>query len=161
AWLRGVTLLAERLERLRVALLRGRRLAPWEHPLTPGRAARAGSLWVSLGVAQVGLYLLQENLESRLAGLHAPGFGAVIGAHWAAVPIHLSVAAVLAVAASGLVRYRHRLEGAVAQHEWLHGRLWATRVAPAPEVSAPRVLTPHERWGSQRWQRPPPASIAA
>jgi uncharacterized membrane protein len=164
-WLRGVRLLAERLERLRDALRHGRRVekvgergaAP-----VPGRAARAGSLWLLLGITQVALYLVQENVESRIAGLRAPGLGAVLGTHWAAVPIHLSVAAVLAVAASGLVRYRRRLEKAVVQHERVHLRIWASRVAPAPLASsAPRGLTPHERWSSQRWQRPPPASIAA
>jgi hypothetical protein len=164
-WLRGVMLLAERLQRLRDALRRGRRLDQVsEHgpPALPGRAARAGTLWMLLGVIQVALYLVQENVESHIAGLRYPGLGAVLGTHWAAVPIHLLVAAVLAVAASGLLRYRRRLEKAVAQHERVHARLWASRLAPTPvALGAQRVLTPHERWSSQRWQRPPPASIAA
>jgi hypothetical protein len=164
-WLRGVMSLADRLEQLQDGLRRGRRIgAVHEHgaATVPGRAARAGSLWVLLGVTQVALYLVQENVESSLVGVRAPGLGAVLGIHWAAVPIHLSVAAVLAVAASGLVRHRRRLETAVAQNERLHARLWAGRIAPAPAASgAPCPLTPHERWSSQRWQRPPPASIAA
>jgi hypothetical protein len=165
-WLKAVMALAERLERVRNALHHGHVLdrAHREQDLSliPGRAARAGSLWVLLAATQVVLYLVQENVESRLAGLRAPGLGAILGAHWAAVPIHLSVAAVLAVAASGLIRYRRRLAKAVAQHERAHAGLWARRVRPAPAVSAaPRPLTPHERWCSQRWQRPPPASIAA
>jgi hypothetical protein len=163
AWLRGVMSLAVRLERLRDGLRHGRRVDNAPEPVAvPRRAARAGSLWVLLGVAQILLYLVQENVESRLAGLRAPGLGAVLGTHWAAVPIHLLVAGVLAVAASGLVRYRRRLETAVAHHERVHARLWASGNLPTPLAScAPRVLTPHERWSSQRWQRPPPASIAA
>ena len=165
AWVRGVMSLAHRLQALRDALLGGRR--PRHVPArravqVPSRMARVGSLWLLLGAAQIALYLVQENLEARAAGLRAPGFGAVFGTHWAAVPIHLMVAGVLAAAASGLVRYRRRLERAVAQHERVHARLWATRVAPVPAASyAPRPLTPHERWSSQRWQRPPPSLIAA
>jgi hypothetical protein len=164
-WLRGVLSLAERLQDLRDALLRGRspaRVMARGAGTVPGRAARAGSLWVLLAGAQVVLYLVQENVESHVAGVRAPGLGAVLGAHWAAIPIHLLVAAVLAVAASGLVRYRLRLARAVAQHEWVHARLRASHVAQVPAGPARlRVLTPHQRWGSQRWQRPPPASIAA
>lgn len=164
-WLRGVLLLAARLQGLQDALRHRRRARPVSAGAVvpvPGRAARAGGLWVLLGVTQIALYLLQENVESDLAGLRSPGLGAVLGRHWAAIPIHLLVAAVLAVAASGLVRYRRRLERAVAQHERVHARLWAYRVVPAPVVlHAPCVLTPHERWSSQRWQRPPPALIAA
>lgn len=164
-WLRAVLSLAVRLQRLRDGLRRGRRARPVSLGAVvpePGRVARAGSLWVLLGVTQIALYLVQENVESHVAGLRSPGLGAVLGTHWAAIPIHLLVAGVLAAAASRLVRYRHRLERAVAQHERVQARLWADRIALAPAVSkAPRVLTPHERWSSQRWQRPPPALIAA
>jgi hypothetical protein len=164
-WLRSVLLLAGRLQGLRDKLRHGRRpgrVSPGAAVPAPSRAARAGSLWLLLGITQVALYLVQENVEFRVAGLRSPGLGAVLGTHWAAVPIHLLIGGILAVSASGLVRYRRRLERAVAQHERVQASLWADRVAPAPVVSqAPRVLTPHERWSSQLWQRPPPALIAA
>jgi hypothetical protein len=163
AWTEAVRALADRLHRLRTALRRGRRLdlAAGRRPETATGSARLASLWLVLGLGQLGLYLLQENLESISAGLRAPGIGALLGQHWAAGPIHLVVAGVLAAAAIPLVSYRRRLARAVERHERLIARLWGRRLTWAPAApAAPPALTPLQRWGSQRWQRPPPAAVA-
>ena len=165
AWFRAVSALAARLDRLRRVVRRGGRVdvaSFGKRASIPGRGASAGSLWLLLGLFQLCVYLLQENVEARLAGLRAPGFGAVLGQHWAAAPIHLLVAGLLAVAGAVLLTRRRRLSQAIGRHELILARLWARRVTPAAvSSSTPPALTPHQRWGSQRWQRPPPASIAA
>lgn len=162
-WLKVVTDLADRLQRLRGALYGGRRVDLTTGPVEAGPAARLCSVWLTLATAQLGLYLVQENLESVAAGRRAAVFGPVLSHHWAAAPIHLAVACALATLAVPLLGYRRRLERAVRTHERLVARLWGSRrlmlAVPVP-VLAP-VLTPHQRWGSQRWQRPPPESLAA
>ena len=164
-WLRALNAMAGRLAQLRVALRRGASLAPRPHrarPAVPGIAADFGSLWVLLAVTQVVLYLLQENVEARLVGLRWPGLTALSGQHWAAAPIHLAVAAVLAAVMTLLLGRRARLERIVEDHERLLARLWAGRVSrtdPAPRLGVSR--TPLQRWGAQRWARPPPSPVAA
>lgn len=163
AWTDAVRALADRLQRLRTAVRRGRplELTAGRVPEVATRSTRLASLWLVLGLGQLGLYLLQENLESVSAGLRAPGFGALIGQHWAAAPIHLAVAGVLAAAAIPLVSYRRRLARAVERVERLVARLWGRRPTWAPPApAAPPSLTPLQRWGSQRWQRPPPVAAA-
>jgi hypothetical protein len=159
SWLNSLNVLAGRLRQLRRAVTRGRRLAPRQ--LEPASADHLCSLWLVLGLAQLALYLLQENLESLPGGLRAPGLGVALGQHWAAGPIQLVVACALAGLAVPLIRRRVRLEWAVGGHERLMARMWGRRVVLAPSVpSAPPPLTPHQRWGSQRWQRPPPGWLA-
>jgi hypothetical protein len=163
AWLRAVTALASRLERLRDALRRGERLEDRsERVALCGPGASMCSLWLLLGVAQLGLYLVQENIEFRLAGIAVPGVGALLGPHWGAAPVHLAVAWALAGLAVVLLSHRLRLEEAVGCHERVLARLWGDRVGPVPALPAwPSALTPHQRWGSQRWQRPPPRALLA
>jgi hypothetical protein len=162
-WLRAVTALASRLERLRHAVRRGEHLHGRSDRVEPaGVGASMCSLWLLLGAAQLALYLVQENVEFRLAGVAFPGMGAVLGQHWGAAPIHLAVAWALAGLAVVLLGHRLRLEEAVVRHERLLARLWGDRVRPVPALPAwPSALTPHQRWGSQRWQRPPPRALFA
>jgi hypothetical protein len=160
SWLKSLNVLAGRLRQLRQAVRRGRRPAP-DH-LEPGSADHLYSLWLVLGLAQVALYLLQENIESLLGGLPAPGLGVALGQHWAAVPIQLVVACALAGLAVPLIGRRVRLERAVGCHERLVARLWGRRLILAPSTpSEPPPLTPLQRWGAQRWPRPPPGLPAA
>src|SRR5579862_3125265 len=79
--------LGRRLEQTRVALsaaLRGRRPASWTlgtPPVRPSEGAALLALWLPLSLLQVGLYLLQENVEALIANRAAPGLGAVTGIH--------------------------------------------------------------------------------
>lgn len=61
----------------------------------PGARAepRPIPLFLAIAAAQVGLYLLQENLEAAIAGAPAPGLGAIGGVHWAAPLVQVAVAA--------------------------------------------------------------------
>ena len=171
-WVRGVNVLAARLAQLREAVRGGRWPSPGlagstrflrrSTPTTSTIPAQFASLWVLLALIQVGLYLLQENLEARLVGLRGPGLTALSGQHWAAVPIHLAVAAVLAMVMTGLLSRRARLERTVEDHERLLARLWAGRVRRVGRTRRLGFsLTPHQRWGAQRWERPPPSFAAA
>ncbi|HEX6539007.1 MAG TPA: hypothetical protein VF155_07495 [Candidatus Dormibacteraeota bacterium] len=66
-----------------------RRIAAEPHPL---------GLFIGVGLAQVTLYLLQENIEAVVSGLPAPGFGAISGAHLTAPLVQLTFAAWLTLA---------------------------------------------------------------
>jgi hypothetical protein len=164
-WLRAINALARRLHRLQWALRRGHRVdgAPRLVDIeATSPMAHQCSLWLVLGLAQIGLYLIQENLESVVAAVRAPGLGPLVGQHWGAAPIHLVVAGTLAALAAVLMGYQRHLERTVERHERLVARLWPKRPGPPPAGPAePPALTPHQRWGSQRWQRPPPVSRAA
>lgn len=162
SWLRSLGALAGRLQQLRQAMRQGRRVAASPTQLRPGPAERLCSLWLVLGLAQLALYLLQENIESVAGGRPAPGLGAVLGQHWAAAPIQLLVACALAGLAVPLICRRVRLQRAVGCHERLVFRLWGRRPLQAPSVPVePPQFTPHQLWGAQRWQRPPPGLLTA
>jgi hypothetical protein len=114
------------------------------------------AILATVWLGQCGLYVLQENLEAAVAHRSLPGLGALAGVHALAPVVHLVVASAL-VAGLWLLRRRvTRLADAV--------RLAAAQLRRAARaVSAPctscRVWTPLERWGIQRWSRPPPAIV--
>lgn len=156
AWTRGAI----------AAAWRGERRLPPPSFAAPHRDGpvrlRLSGLWLPLTVAQIGLYLVQENLEAVIAGRAAPGIGAVTGVHWAAPLIHAGVALVLAVTV--VVAHRLLLQRAhdVAQTGALLRRLlgYLTRatnwVAPASQAR----VRPVDRLG-RLWCRPPPVLLAA
>jgi hypothetical protein len=126
---------------------------------TRGRsvAGRIASMALLLAPAQVGLYLLQENLEARIAGAPVPGMGAVTGVHALAPVVHAAVAlalSALVVAASRLLRGRaDAVEQVVALLRALLDRLAAfTALSPRAAASRPAPLA---RFG-RLWCRPPP-----
>ena len=117
----------------------------------------AALLWL----AQLPIYLIQENVEARVAHLAAPGFGALTGRHLLAPAVHLAVA--IAVAAV-LYLTRRRVTDLARQVREVVARLAfmppsAGRVAVLP--ASTRWWTPAERWGKQSWSRPPPALVSS
>ena len=127
-----------------------------------GSAVRqAGALWLPLTLAQMALYLLQENLEAYVAGYAMPGVGAVSGVHALAPLVHALVALVLSVAVVAARRLLRRraaaVESVVALLRRLLDRLGAFH-ADRPATSA-AALAPLARFG-RLWCRPPPALLS-
>jgi hypothetical protein len=118
------------------------------------RSLSLPTLLVTVWAGQCGLYLLQENLEASTARRPLPGLATLSGIHALAAPVHLAVAAVL-VAGLWLARRKvTRLADAVERAvERLRVR---ARMVAAPPCPARRAWTPLDRWGTQRWSRPPP-----
>ena len=150
-----------RLERLLLGLSEGtvdlRDASPvsrrFELPIT--------SLLALLWVLQLVLYVVQENVELRAIGVHQPALGVLTGPHQLVAAVHLLVAAALAGALWLLHRPIIRLAEVVRQVvAWLAA---TRRRKLIPVLSKRAVLswTPAERWGTQRWCRPPPQSAAA
>jgi hypothetical protein len=108
---------------------------------------------------QLGLYLIQENGESVLARAPARGLGALAGPHALAPLVHLAVALVLV---TGVFLVRRRVTHLARAVRAAAGRVRAGRpVAPARPVTSGRTWTPAERWGAQRWCRPPPVAVGS
>jgi hypothetical protein len=164
-WSRMILALRGRLDDLRRALTGTPAVADAVDPivLPPTGRANLVTVWVTLSVTQVGLYLLQENAEAHAAGLRFPGLAVIGGTHWTAIPVHGLVALGLAAAFSAF----HRKASALAETVEAHVKLWLWmtrgRVVsqPLPAGAARVTLTPLERWGRQRWQRPPPVAAVA
>jgi hypothetical protein len=156
--------LGRRLERTRVLLaaaLRGRggaeRPAPsrWRRP---SEGAQLLALWLPLVLLQVGLYLLQENVESLVAGRVPPGIGAIAGVHAPVLAVHVLVAWALAwVVLLVLRRLAERHDRVVACERLLLavlGRLG--RIAAIPTGARAATPSPLDRFGRGLWRRPPP-----
>ncbi|HEX3605152.1 MAG TPA: hypothetical protein VH134_04465 [Candidatus Dormibacteraeota bacterium] len=159
-WWRRWADLGARLEHARAALrqaMRGRRTTAPGPVVLPRLPVRL--LWGPLAVAQLLLYLLQENVEALAAGRPAPGLGAITGIHWAAPLIHAAVALGLAalVALAGR-RLWHRAERVLrCERLAAHlGRLRGARSRQQGDAAAWRP-SPLQRFGAQLWSRPPPA----
>lgn len=121
-------------------------------------------LGAALAALQVGLYLIQENLESAVAGVPTPGLSAITGVHWAAPIIQLAVGFVLAAVAVALWSLLRRREVVVQRIErTVHGvliALAARRVRPSLPPAAP--LRHHGApafLGASIWCRPPPPAL--
>ncbi len=117
----------------------------------------------TLAALQIGLYLIQENLESALTGGPIPGLSVITGVHWVAPLIHAVVGFVLAtvcVALSALFRRRE----AVVEHleravQAILAMLAARRVRPLLAAPAqPRHHGAPAYLGASIWCRPPPLS---
>ena len=115
-------------------------------------------LWPALALAQLAIYVVQENLETTIAGRSAPGFGVLGGVHRPVALVHLGVALVLAVLVAlvcRLLERRHRLavgcERLVRVLLLLRGRRVAAR-----RGGLLWLRPPHDRLGAQLWCRPPP-----
>ena len=115
-------------------------------------------LWPALALAQLAIYVVQENLETTIAGRSAPGLGVLGGVHRPIVLVHLGVALVLAGLVTLVCRLldrRHRLavrcERLVRALLLLRGRRVAAR-----RGGLLWLRPPHDRLGAQLWCRPPP-----
>jgi hypothetical protein len=107
---------------------------------------------------QVLLYLVQENVEAHVLGLHSPGLGAITGAHNGAVLVHLAVAMVLSAAVWVIHRPVTRLIRAVREAI----AAFVARYRPRdsrPVRASLRILTPVQRFGVSLWGRPPPLLV--
>jgi hypothetical protein len=152
------TSLEHRLHRLRRDLAHGAPSLSLRTPTVLTFPALVARLWV----CQIPLYIVQENLEAKAVHLHAPGLGAVTGVHALAPVVHLLVALVAAgflyLTRRRLTELAHEVHAAAAR---LAARWRATAQPLAPAQASTRSSTPAERWGGQRWCRPPPAAAAA
>ena len=140
--------LGRRLTRARWLLRRSWRGAAAELAAPDVRHHGAGVppfrlLWPALALAQLAIYVVQENLETTIAGRSAPGFGVLGG-------VHRPVALVCR-----LLERRHRLavgcERLVRALLLLRGRRVAAR-----RGGLLWLRPPHDRLGAQLWCRPPP-----
>jgi len=164
-WVQMASSLQRRLERARDGLARAFRggrarahPAASAAPASPSLGGRWLGLAISLGVAQLVLYGLQENIEHKVAGDGVPGLSVFMSAHWAAALVQLGVACVLAGLVIACQKRVADLARRVDAVERLAHCLTRARVAilPAPPVVRPRSFTPLERFGRHLLQRPPP-----
>jgi len=124
--------------------------------------ARLLSLWLPITVAQILLYVLQENIESAAAGRSLPGITVLFGVHWAAPLIHAAVALLLSALILLATWKIHGKANVLARIVRVHNALrqWLSR-APS-ELSPTRfcdlVTGLPERLGTAIWQRPPPVA---
>ena len=166
---RHLTRRVEHASGLLALVWRGRMEAD-QRPATPGRGQRPSSVRViftlgaALGALQVGLYLIQENLESAVAGAPTPGLSVITGVHWAAPLIHVGVGFMLATLSAALWSLLRRREAAVERIERaVHGviaALAARRVRPLlPPFATPRHHGAPAFLGASIWCRPPPPAL--
>ena len=165
--------LGARLDRARAmaaSLLRGHAPAAaaaiGEPPLSDSPSFVAGVLaaWPALALLQIGLYLIQENVEALAGGAPAPGFGAITGVHALAPLVHAGVALVLVVAGAALLRLLQRRARELAVVEAVvRALLRRWRGLPqALAIPADRDgAAPSQLLGRHIHQRPPPSLLAA
>jgi hypothetical protein len=158
--------LGRRVDAARSALagtLRGRPVALDRTTSSAGHrpvsfGTRLAGLWLLLTVVQVGLFLVQENVEQVAAGYPAPGFGPITGTHWAAALVHATVALVLATLTTLVARAFGRRATVVSAVEALVRVLLS--ILRRPLAIRPRVTAwqpaPLQAHGCQLWSRPPP-----
>lgn len=158
-WARALATAQRRLAAVR-AVLSGQRRATLVdlEPLPEQTEFQPLRFWLMLAGSAVALYVFQENTEARRAHLPSPGFSVLTGRHWTAIPVFLLVSIAL-VGAVRLCRGKaaeviSSLSGEVQRLRQLLRAAIASAARPRPE---PRIAnTPLERWGRQRWARPPP-----
>jgi len=140
--------LALRLDRAACALhlaLRGKRPEPRDRA-APSWPSRILLLGLAMAVLQVGLYLLQENVEAMAFGLPAPGFGAITGVHWAAALLQVDIAFLILAAATFVLR-RFAARAAVVQRIEALLRLLAAMLRPrSGRAPLPQCQMDPEQW---------------
>jgi len=128
-------------------------VAAVRRPAIVGFSTLVAVLWLS----QLPIYLIQENVEAKVAHIPTPGMGTLSGRHVLAPVVHLGVAVAVACV---LYLTRRRVTQLADEVRRTGARLAALRRS-APAAPAPRPRdrwwTPAELWGRQSWSRPPPA----
>ena len=161
--LRVAQLLAVRVARARDALTaawRGGPVPPRRPSDEAGVPAPGVLLWLLLAPIELGVYLLQENLEAVRLGLPAPGLGPLVGAHWAAPYLHLAVLFCGALVLARAFRHLRSCADELAVVERIL-RIISERRRDQPPHQPPAhswIGTPIQRHGRQIWGRPPPPS---
>jgi hypothetical protein len=165
----GMVVLARQAWRRLGARIRAAEVGLWKRPKTlppsPVGQARGAvgvaPLWLALAFLQTATWVTQENLEALGGGHRAPLLAVVSGAHWLAPVVQAEVALSLAAVYSLVQHWFGRRRSQLVARERLVARRWSPRQGFQPV--AVRVTsvpsTPLERWGKQRWQRPPPTLV--
>jgi hypothetical protein len=140
---------------------RGRSAVVTDTPRRSSPGTRLAAIWLPLFLAQMVLYLIQENVEAIARAQPAPGLGAIAGIHWAAPIVHCYVALILACAVRIGQILLHRRAVVVERVEALLRVLVkrSGRIATAVAVPITRVASPLDDLGLHRWRRPPPALL--
>jgi hypothetical protein len=156
----------DRLERAMLGLRsvwRGKDARVSAAPHLSSPVARLTAIWLPLAVAQIALYLIQENVEAIARAQPAPGLGAITGIHWAAPLVHLYVSFLLACGTRICQVLLHRREVVVARIEaLLRVAVRRRRSAPTQVIASARnpISSPLDRLGRHLWRRPPPLLLA-
>jgi hypothetical protein len=161
---RAWVVLGDRLRRADADLRRPTRAIPMSRGDELGSPVGLLGLWLALTALQVGTWTIQENLEAVAAGHRAPLLAVMRGAHSLAPVVQAEVALLLAGLYVTVQRWFCARHSKVDALERLVARRWRWRSVsvPMPIEAATVAATPIERWGRQRWQRPPPVfSLAA
>ena len=144
------------------------RFSTGARPGRPGRAGRAGRRVG--GLAEVGrlagallgvqltVYLIQENLEVRAAGLGWPGLHVLSAHHGSAVAVHAAVALVAAWSAVAVLGRWVDRRATVARIAALYRALVAPRGRRGLPAGLGTAPAPVRLWplGDALWPRPPP-----
>lgn len=162
-------LLAGRAWKLLGDRLRAAEVGLWKRPAktSPGRADAPAApesligLWIVLFLLQTGTWIIQENLESVATGGHAPLLGVLTGVHWLAPLIQAEVALIVGVICWVLHRRFSVRRVRLSKLEQLVARKWTPHRGLLPVAARTRKVAsaPLDRWGAQRWQRPPPTLV--
>ena len=126
---------------------------------TSSPSARLVAIWLPLAAAQIGLYVIQENIEAIARAQPAPGFGAITGIHWAAPLVHLYVSLMLACGTRICQVLLQRRAVVVERIEaFVRAAVQRRRDVPISiavpvEFDAPSLV---ETLGRDLWRRPPP-----
>jgi hypothetical protein len=162
----GLVVLARRAWAAIDHRIRTAEIGLWKRPKSmPGASAgevrgHVGvvGLWLLLTGLQTLTWIFQENLEAIGGGRRAPMLGVVSGAHWLAPVIQAEIALILAASYVLVNRWFTRRRSRLILLERLVTRRWTPNLGLLPVRILPiwATSTPLERWGRQRWQRPPP-----
>jgi len=148
------------------AVIRGRSVDVGSNPAplvaTPSVSSGIAVAWPALALLQIGLYLLQENLEALAGGAPAPGFSAITGQHALAPLVHAGVALVLLLFAATALRLVRQRADTVASVEAVV-RVLLSRIRRLQHIGTPPLNTrraPLQLLGNHLARRPPPALIS-
>lgn len=155
-------LLGNRIRTAEIGLWKRPTAVPAARVVEARGAVGVVALWLTLVLLQTATWVVQENLESLGGGRRAPLFGVVSGAHLLAPVVQAEVALILAATYCLVHRWFAKRRSRLVVLERLVARRWNPRYGLLPSETRPASVpsTPLERWGRQRWLRPPPRLVA-
>ena len=149
--------------------LRAAEIGVWKRPAktsigrvnAPAAPQSLLGIWMVLFLLQTGTWAIQENLESVATGGHAPLLGVLTGVHWLAPLIQAEIALIVGVTYWLFHRRFSVRRVRLSKLEQLVARKWTPHRGLLPVAARTRKVasTPLDRWGAQRWQRPPPTLV--